>query len=248
MFLTLKEGTILYRGISNFTNHKKNSVLWLSEDLDTALLYGPKIIEYKLVKDLKLINLADLSFHEEYMNILNFIYCGSRNDRVDERKLEATIPLGLPNYETQVNYLLSKGVKLNKPQKWSDVHEMYSGFFMKRHRYSTYDRDERMVTHLEPIYGKNYNGYITKIAWPSKLHDGFFNREVCLFNPNHEVLTVNKTYGGAKKQKNPKNNNIPGDSWNRMNKTITVKRIDELKKELFKNSNFQEYLDMIDKE
>lgn len=39
MLLTLKEGTILYRGVNNFNNQKKDSVLWLSEDLDTALLY-----------------------------------------------------------------------------------------------------------------------------------------------------------------------------------------------------------------
>jgi len=238
MYLSLKKGTELYRGINDLNNIEiKDDPLWLSLDNIDALLYGNTIIEYVLLKDVNFLNIMDLDFHKNYLNILNLIYTGTKFDGVDDRKIEASIPIGLPDYETQFNYLFLKGVKLTEPQNWLLEHERAAKFLQNRHRYSIFERDKLLVKTLKLIYGNKCDGYISQIKWPSKLHNGFFNREICLFNPTTELL-FKKTKGGRKKQiiKKGGTYDIPeGDSWNRHNKRMDLSSISD--NELFKDTN-----------
>jgi hypothetical protein len=248
MFFSLKKGTILYRGINNLNNSNIiGNPLWLSLDKSDALLYGTIIIEYELLKDIKLLNIMDLDFHDNYINILNSIYTGTKYDGVDDRKIEASIPIGLPDYETQYNYLLLNKIKLENATKWILQHEVAVKFVKNRHRYSTFERDKKFVDTLKLIYGNICNGYISKLKWPSKFHDGFFNRELCLFNPTKELL-VQRIKGGSKKtiKKKKENYDIPeGDSWNRMNITKTALTALE-KEELYKNTDIKFVLENLE--
>jgi hypothetical protein len=247
MYLSLKKGTILYRGVNDLNNMNiKDIPLWLGLDKYDAKLYGDTVIEYELSRDVKLLNIMDLDFHNNYLNILNLIFKGTNYDGVDAKKIEASIPIGLPDYETQYAYLYSKGIKLEIPTNWSLEHERAVRFLLNRHRYSTFERDKSFVTILKSIYGNNCDGYISKIKWASKFHDGFFNREVCLFNPT-PILLIQK--GGNKKRKIIKKKgstyDIPkGDSWNRMNKSLDIS--DEYIKELFENTDINFVLDNLD--
>ena len=247
MYLLLKSGTKLYRGINNQNNINITGPLWLSLDKDTALLYGNTVIEYTLTKDITLLNIIDLDFHTNYLNILNLIYTGTKSDGVDDRKIEASISIGLPDFESQYRYLQSKNVILPKITKWTDKHEIASKFILNRHRYSTFDRDKLFVDTLKLIYSKKCIGYISKIKWPSKLHDGFFNTELCIFDPTPSLLIQN---GGKIKIKKSKKklggaSEIPeGDSWNRMNKPIDLSDIN--REELFKNTDIDFVLENLD--
>jgi hypothetical protein len=246
MYLTLKIGTILYRGINNINNLDiSDKPLWLSVDKDSATLYGDQIIEYKLLKDVKLLNIIDSDFHKNYLNILNLIYTGTNFDGVDNRKIEASIPIGLPDFETQYRYLISKNILIQNVTKWTTEHEIANKFLFNLHRYSTFEKDKLFVKTLKYIYGNQCNGYISKLKWPSRLHDGFFNREICLFNPMNDLLFIKK--GGKKRniKKGGGNYEVPeGDSWNRMNKVMDLSDIDE--DELFKNTDIAFVLENLD--
>jgi hypothetical protein len=248
MYLSLKKGTILYRGINDLNNINITGIpLWLSLDKTDAMLYGNIIMEYELLRDINLLNIMNLDFHNNYLNILNLIYTGIKYDGVDDRKIEASIPIGLPDYDTQYNYLFSKGVELKNTPNWLLEHDRAVKFLLNRHRYSIFERDKLLVKTLILIYGNKCDGYISQIKWPSKFHDGFFNKEICLFNPTSDLLK-HKPKGGNKK-KIIKNKggayDIPkGDSWNRMNKKMDLSDIDETK--LFKDTNIKFVLENLD--
>lgn len=70
-------------------------------------------------------------------------------------------------------------------------------------------------------------------GWPSKLHDGFFNKEICLFKVDG-VVTVSKIVSGGKSSRRIKsggtNKDIPGDTWNRLSYVFTKNEFDECMK------------------
>lgn len=251
MYIGLKSGTVLYRGINDKNDTDiTGKAMWFSVDKADALLYGNKIIKYKLLKDINLLNITDINFHNNYLNILNLLYTGTNYDSVDAKKIEAAIP----DYEVQCSYLHSKGILLNNTVHWTNEHEIASRFLMNRHRYSTFERDKLLVSTLYKIYGTKCEGYISKIKWPSKLHDGFFNREICLFSPSAELLIEQKTGGKEaslrknvkiKKRKGGSNYEIvpEGDSWNRMNQKMELIPAEEL----FKDSNIEFVMENLDK-
>jgi hypothetical protein len=244
MFIKLKKGTLLYKGINTNNNFASLVPMWLSEDFETAKLYGSIVLTYKLEKDIILLSLTDLEFHNHFLNILNIIY--TENDGADEKKIIAGLPLGLPNYFTQIQYLNSIRVKIIELENWNGNHEVYSQFLLNRHRYSTFERDKEMVKLLKKIYGNKCNGYISKIKWPSKLHDGYFNKELCLFDGTG-LISLISSKGGKKSKKTQKGGEvIPGDSWNRMNHNITKEEMDKLDEKLFKNSNIDYVMENLD--
>lgn len=238
--IIIKAGTILYKGYENKpTTNIIDVPTWLSQDKEIALLYGNYIQEFIVKKDILLINLTSNEFHIDYLDKLNQLFTGNKFDDVDDRKMEAAIPLGLPSFDYQTHYLLSKNIKLENPTKWTIQHEIANSFLLNKHRYSTYERDKNLSNILYNLYGNKYKGYITNIKWPSKLHNGMFNRECCLFKPS-DLIEINRSQkGGNKKHKKGGNfDNITGDSWNRMRENIWKPgEFEKLTEEIFKDSN-----------
>jgi len=190
--------------------------VWFTHTLDEAKVYGKYAIEYELVQDVVLLNPINANFHNDYLSKLNNLYTGTANNGVDENKIQASLPFGLPNYDAQVRYLRSKNVKLIDVKEWNVRHDHAIEFIHNKHRYSDFSRDIFLVTNLKTLYGDKYHGYMTNIMWPSKLHDGFFGRELCLFAASALVKSPRIIqFGGTRKIKQ-----IDGpvkDTWNRMN-------------------------------
>jgi hypothetical protein len=131
--------------------------------------------------------------------------------------------------------LLSQNVNIQTPKHWSFLHEMDSKFFKSRHRYSSYNRDRELVSALRSLYGNICDGYIANIHWPSKFHDGYFNKELCIFNP---LSRVTQKGGGTTKLKTKRHNEEPiGDTWNRMNNKWEDGEIERIENDLFNGTN-----------
>jgi hypothetical protein len=156
---------------------------------------------------------------------------GTNFNSIDERKIEACIPLGLPDFEAQLSYFLKNRIKIEQPHNWNrnkERYELYSKFFLNRHRYSTYERDADLARILYRFYSHIFNGYATRMMWPSKFHDGLFNREICLFDPMQHLILTSKSGG------NPDCPRIVnGDTWNRMAHVISDKDWDAIDKKFF---------------
>lgn len=218
----LSKGTKLYRGVSNI-NHLQtlpvNEPMWVALTMEDALNYGNIVVEYHVTKEITLINPMDKHFHIDYTTKLNKLFTGKNMNGVDDRKFDALIPFGLPSYDIQITYLKMNKVKLPELKDWGTRHELAVACIDNKHRYSAYHRDKIIADLLRRLYS-NYDGYMTNIMWPSKLHDGFFNKEVCVFNPIDclkQIKIMTTSEGGGKKKKDTFIKKPKGDSWNRMN-------------------------------
>jgi hypothetical protein len=236
MKLDIRHGTSLYHGsVSNFI--LEATPTWFALDKETAMAYGNVVFEYKLNTDLKMINIQSLEFHNRYMDDLNQLFTGQDYNGVDDRKIYLCIPIGLPNYEVQSKLLREKGIvyeqKLFEYMKDSNKYEMYASCFNDRHRFSANSLDKEMVVVLKQLYPE-YDGYASLIKWPSKIHGGLFNKEVCIFNPilKLEYVKTHHVRKGAGKQLGSGSNTCPliveGDTWNRMCEGISQKEINEI--------------------
>ena len=173
----LPKGTVLFRA----TTLKKEG-RWYNFSLDDAYAYGKYVTEYVLTEDLKLINIASLTFHNDFMDRLLVLYPGVDNTGYDIDKIKCLIPLGLVDISTQKKNLdyIGAGFSPNETA-WNNVLEYLSNNLLNRHRLSEHSIDTHFVSILEKIYGEKYQGYISPIRWPTKMHGYLFPREMCMF-------------------------------------------------------------------
>ena len=77
---------------------------------------------------------------------------------------------------------------------------------------------------------------LPKIKLPSKLHNGMFDSIQNLIRALYIIIV------GEDANKGDTNEEIPGDSWNRMNHTLTNADIERITVEMMKDSNWEDYL------
>lgn len=164
---------------------------WYALSLDDAYGYGPKVTEYKTKKELKLLNITSLTFHYDLIDRLNVLFPGQNFTGYDENKLKCLLPLGLIDYNSQKEILNTLNIQIPIPQQnnLTPIEELLLQNMQNRPRLSEHSLDTFFVSVLEHIYGNHFDGYISPIKWPSKIHNGFFPREMFVFN-NNEIEEV----------------------------------------------------------
>lgn len=206
--IVIEEGNVFYKGVDKPIETLKNEPLWLG-DLATARDYGSDIVQYTLTKSVKLLDVANSSFHTDFIARVNNMY-GNK-----DIKGKILAPLGLPDFETQMQYVrkTTTGLYQVNPNVESDALIMkrtidkYIPFIGYKHRYSVEfsDSDEQldkmMVDTMKRLYPE-HDGYTCLHLWPSYHHNGFLRPETCLFYPITCLdQGINKARGGGKKQK-----------------------------------------------
>jgi hypothetical protein len=188
---TFEQGQHLFRATDNQSIDIKDIPLWFGEEEKVAKKYPRNyIFEFTTKRDLRLLNISHPLFHQDFMNKLLIMYRDfeARFDGtrliIPDDVLHALLPIGLFGLESQVEFLQNQRVDLshlNYNSVWNKSFEKYvDACFGGKHRYSIYERDLRMVNVMKWLY-REYDGYIIPMMWPSKLLDGLFNREICLF-------------------------------------------------------------------
>lgn len=156
---------------------------WYTLSLEDAYTYGENITEFVTIKELVLLNITSLTFHIDYMDRVSSLYPANDYSGFDINKFKCLIPLGLIDLPSQMKNLNFLGSTANLDEsKWDTVLEYLSNNLLNRHRLSDHSLDTNFATVLEQIYGGNFNGYISPIRWPTKLHGHLFPRELCIFN------------------------------------------------------------------
>lgn len=194
----MPKGTVLFRAA---TVEKEGR--WFTLSLQDAATYGETITEYTTNKDLKLLNITSLTFHLDFMDRLNIKFPGDNYSGFDHNKIKCLIPFGLVDIESQKKGMSMIGFHMNEnTSNWNPGFDYLSSILYNRHRVSEHSLDTYLVTVLEEIYGEQYDGYISPITWPTKLHGGFFPREVCMFkrgNVKEEKEHKRSQLGGTMK-------------------------------------------------
>lgn len=175
---------------------------WYTLSLEDAYSYGENITEYTLLKDLKLINITSLTFHNDYMDRISVLYPGNDYSGYDINKMKCLIPLGLVDLSLQSYEFTSIGggkIPINETL-WNDRLEYLSKSLLNRHRLSEHSLDTNFVSILEKIYGDHFDGYISPIKWPTKIHGHLFPRELFTFkleNIKEESSHIRPVSGGG---------------------------------------------------
>ncbi len=162
--------------------------LWFG-DLKTAVSYGKFVYKYKPTRRLKLIDLTNHHFHLDFMNKVNKFF--QNNHDFDIRnKAQILIPLGLPDFETQKVFLNKKNTNISNLDT-KKVVDLELPFFFNKHRYSVFNLDRKMALFIKNIY-PSFDGFISELLWPSYYHEGFFGREICVFDSNKTLNFLGK--------------------------------------------------------
>lgn len=156
---------------------------WYALTLEDTYIYGNNTTEYSTTKELKLLNLMSLTFHNDLMDRLLVKFPGKDNLGIDNDKIKCLIAIGLFDFNLQN---VSHGTVFGKipivhDNNWDIRQEWGVQMLHNRHRFSEHENDTRFVSILEELYGNYYDGYIIPVCWPSKLQGGYFGREVFLF-------------------------------------------------------------------
>ena len=137
---------------------------------------------------------------------LNVLFPGHNHIGISEEKLKCLVPLGLIDLETQKESFNMLGNVLNlNMDKWNNNIEFLSKLMLNRHRFSTLELDTYLISVLETIYGSQYDGSISPIRWPTKVHGNLFPRELCIFQYGcvSEIQTHKRPHiGGGEKMPN----------------------------------------------
>lgn len=174
----LSQGTSLFRAKTIAKEGR-----WYALSLDDAYTYGSYATEYSTVKDLRLINIMSLTFQNDFMDRLTILYPGSDYSGMDRRRISCLITLGLFDIESQqtASNVMHIPISYNDDM-WKDpLLQLNTSYMHHRNRYSEHGMDTHFVSVLEQIYGDIYDGYISPIQWATKIHGGYFPRELCIF-------------------------------------------------------------------
>ncbi len=211
---------------------------WYNLNLNDAYTYGEDITEYSTIKELNLLNVMSLTFHNDFVDRLNVMYPGFNNTGFDEEKIKCLIPFGLLNKSMQQKGLNIFGINIGQNNSPMNIISDYMGELLQdRNRISIHSLDTELTQVLEKIYGKYYDGFISPLKWPTKIHpgsQGFFPQELCFFklgNVKEENQHKRPAAGGG---------NI--NSITNINFTINTDKIRQIEKEYDEQSKKTKFI------
>jgi len=224
--LTIPKGTEIYRGISE---KNREDGQWFAYEMHVASMYGKRIRKYKLKRDIKVINVQNGFFHIDFMNHVNLLYSGNNYDGIDDRKVRALAPIGLPDVDFQQEFMRRIGVSDHERQIREDF---MSRCLFNKNRVSYYAYDPEFVDTVHKIYGDVCDGWTNPIKYVNKYMGGYLEREIFLFDiSNLEMIDeIQLPAAGGSATSTP---NYPfGIDPETMNERVT-KMMDDIRKEMY---------------
>lgn len=211
-FSIKKQKGDLFHGTYELDNFNvENRPMWFAHNEEGAKKYGTRILKFKFIKEVKLIDISHQIFHMDFMAKVN----NDKSPDIDTSKFNPMIAIGLPDLNSQLKIIghRDKGIYPNTStdKRLLDIIEKFSPLFGNKHRFSNKTdppSDKFMVDALQKLYPE-YNGYICNNYWPSYHHGGFLIPETCIFKPLEHIELI--TSGGKsnkmkKKVSNKKKN------------------------------------------
>jgi len=172
--INIPENAALFRGISDRNNIISN---WFCLNLSDTDQYGSRKFVFKANKNLRLIDLTNIKFHDDYLSKVNNLF----GNNID--KLYYLIPIGLPDYDTQIKFLESKQFPIPQiNRQLSDENNILLNCLQNKSRYSEYNIDKTFVDILKQLYGTETDGYIIPRPWPTKIGNALFMPEIYVYN------------------------------------------------------------------
>lgn len=207
LFTVIKKDMYLFHG----TNQDRRFVIeskpmWFAHNLKTAAIHGKRVIQFRLRKEVKLIDISNQLFHFDFVTKVN-----NESDLIDEEKFYPLVALGLPDLSRQLSLIgfQSTGIYPNRDNTKTNKDmlktiDKFVTLFGNKHRLSVDSKDFKsdivLVNAIKRLY-PDVDGYTCNNYWPSYHHGGFLIPETCLFDPTKTILYENDIKSAGKNKK-----------------------------------------------
>jgi hypothetical protein len=175
------KGTMIYR---SFDDESKRNGFWFSLNSNDTYGYGSKTAEFRLSRDLKLINIINPLFYENLKKIL--VDVTSRDQSIEREHAPILFPLGFDNIVFYNNFAKKLiGVDTDLFQINPVIHTKSNLYFNNRSRLSIHACDVRLMMFLKSTLGADCDGISSLKEFPDIIRNGMHCREISLFDNSH---------------------------------------------------------------
>ena len=173
----IQKDTLLYR---SYNNDSKRDGYWYALNKTDVLGYGNTLGEYRVVKELRLIDITSSNFYNILQDSLkNIAYINP-----EIKKIAHTIlyPLGFDDIVFYRTFTASLGIDITSYPLVPSVHTESQLFFNGRSRLSIHTYDVEFMKHLHIIFGSICDGIISEKMFPDIIRNGFQCAELSVFD------------------------------------------------------------------
>lgn len=198
-YKTINKDTIVYRSYSDDSNREG---YWFALNKSDVLGYGNKTGGYKVLKNLKLINIT----HDNFYTILkSSLKVTIQLDPLLYKNAHSILfPLGFDDTTFYRDLAATAGIEPMSYSLAPDVHIASILFFNGRSRLSINQCDTELMKYLQIVFGSTYDGIISDKNFPDIIRNGFHFPEISIFDKSSIEFVgevARPVFGGAENAK-----------------------------------------------
>ncbi len=190
--ILLPKDTKIYR---SFTDPSKRTGYWYSLNESDTYGYGSQIGEFKLSRDLRLINLANADFYNILKKLI--IDATTLNDSLRQTHYKILYPLGFDDIAFYRDLSKKFGIDSDHYNVDPVIHTESILYFNNRSRLSIHELDVELMKFLKPIVGSSCDGVICLKRFPDIIRNGMQPPELSVFDKSLVDYVQDKPMGGT---------------------------------------------------
>jgi hypothetical protein len=175
--LVLPKGQLVYR---SFKDDSRRKGFWYCINEKDTSGYGSKTAEFRLSRDLVLVDITSNSFYDNLKKLL--IDETSKDINLKKEHTMILFPLGFDDIVFYRNAAQSIGVNVNTYPLKPHIHTESLLYFNGRSRLSVHDCDVSLAKFLNNTIGNRYDGIASLKQFPDIIRNGTQHPEVCIFD------------------------------------------------------------------
>lgn len=175
--IELPKHTSVYR---SYTDVAKREGYWYSINVHDTYGYGSTTGEFRLVKPLKLVDIAHPNFYTILMRIIKDL--SKINSNIEKNKALLLFPFGFDDRVFYRDYAKMFGYDAASYNLNPHVHATSLIDFNNRSRLSIHDVDIAFMKFLNAVCGKECDGIVSRVRFPDVIRNGFHTPEIGIFD------------------------------------------------------------------
>lgn len=176
----LSKGTIIYR---SYTDPSNKDGFWYSLNAKDTYGYGTVTGEFRLLKDISLINIIHPNFYKLLKDVVK--QASTTSSLIKKMASVILFPLGFEDGVFYREYAKKCGIDHSGFSLVPEVHTESMLNFNNRSRLSITQYDVEMMKLLSIVFGAQCDGIISETAFPDIIRNGWHLAELSVFDKSH---------------------------------------------------------------
>jgi hypothetical protein len=175
----LSKDSLLYR---SYTDKAARIGAWFSTDPTETYGYGVNTGEFKVLRELKILDLSNKEFYNTFIRDLDKLIV--LNPHLEQLKPQILFPLGFDDRLFYREFAKEIGLDLSNIKLVPYVHVLSNLKFNNRSRCSIHQLDTFLFNIIKGLYESSYDGIGCLEKYPDVLRNGFHHKELMIFKPS----------------------------------------------------------------